>query len=409
MRTRTVKDSLIRKLPESTATHRNGAGRAIDEVVVPPRSETDTHKWPTLSTVDTCQVIVNWRSRKSNCKYLDDFRGDIPMRRVPFFVLVLGLAAVAANSYGDEFGGLPDSPWLQPPASIGLADVDAALRAPKTSLTNEPMGNRLEAYIVRGQDDGGGAGAGQAVDPSVPLAQLQIQNEFVLSTYNASGYSNRLVLQPVVPIHINSELFPYHIVRPTLPVIAPTPDLDGPLGVEGGLGDLLLLDVYAHPIPDLKLNLGVGYAAILPTATDPQLGLREWQLGPAAFAVSTAIPKWVIGGIYQQPFSLESNAYVLQTQLIATRLLPDNWYLGWGDRLWTLDTQNGDYDMAICARVGKVVSLGTHPVNIFIQPSYTPKGMHSGSNDEWNIKLSVSLLFPKAKFGPICGNDRVCR
>ena len=65
--------------------------------------------------------------------------------------------------------------------------------------------------------------------------------------------------------------------------------------------------------------------------------------------------------------------------------------------------------MPICARVGKVVKLGNRPVNIFLQPSYTPKGMHSGANDEWSFKLSVTLLFPKAKLGPIFGGGCGCR
>ena len=185
-----------------------------------------------------------------------------------------------------------------------------------------------------------GAGAASAVDPSVPLTQLRLQNVFVPSTYDASGYSNEVRLQPVLPIHLNSEFFPYHIVRPTLPIFAPTANPDGPQGVQGGLGDLTLLDVYAHPIEHLKANVGVGYVGILPTATHPQLGLREWQLGPAGFIVSTAVPKWVIGAIYQQPFSVESDAVSVQLQPIATRLLPNDWYVGVSDFLWILDNQN---------------------------------------------------------------------
>jgi len=50
--------------------------------------------------------------------------------------------------------------------------------------------------------------------------------------------------------------------------------------VEGGLGDLTIIDIVVHPFEKLKTNVGVGYVAVAPTATDPQLGLREWQLGP---------------------------------------------------------------------------------------------------------------------------------
>jgi len=265
--------------------------------------------------------------------------------------------------------------------------------------------------IVRGQNDGGsqgnGAGAAAAVDPSVPLVQMQFQNTFIPSTYGATGYSNQFVLQPVLPVRLNSEFFPYHIVRPTLPIVAPTADPDGPLGRQGGLGDLTLLDAYTHPIKHLKTNVGIGYVGIVPTATHPQLGLGEWQLGPAAYLVSTAVPKWVLGAIYQQPISLESCAYTVQVQPIATRLLPNQWYVGWGDALFTVDNQTGDYRYPINARVGKVIKLGQQPLNIFVQPSYTPEELYEGSSDEWSVKLSVSFLFPKAKIGPLLDSD--CR
>jgi hypothetical protein len=261
----------------------------------------------------------------------------------------------------------------------------------------------LDRFVVRGQDSGeasGGAGAGAATDPSVPLTQIQFQNVFVPESFNSSGYSNQFILQPVIPLNISENgFFPYHIIRPTLPIIAPTPDPDGPAGIEGGLGDLTLIDVYVHPIKQLKTNVGAGYIALLPTATDPQLGLGEWQFGPTVFAVTKAVPKWNLGILYEQPFSLQSNAYKSLAQIIAVRMLPDEWYVGWGDQEWTLDDQNGNYDLPLTARVGKVVDVGKHKLNIFLQPSYTPEGLHSGvGGDKWKVKLNVTFLFPKAKF-----------
>ncbi len=259
-------------------------------------------------------------------------------------------------------------------------------------------------FIVRGQDDGGGAGAAAATDPSVPLTQMQFQNVFVPESYNASGYSNQIILQPVIPLNISEDgFFPYHIIRPTLPIVAPSADPDGIAETQGGLADLTLLDVYVHPFKQLKTNVGIGYTAILPTATHPQLGLREWQLGPTVFAVNTAVPNWNFGALYQQLYSFESNAYKLQVQLIAVRMLHDHWYVGWGELLWTLDDQNGDYNIPLNARLGKVVSVGNHKLNIFLQPSYTPEGLHStNGGSKWDIKLNVTFLFPGAKlYDPI--------
>jgi hypothetical protein len=210
------------------------------------------------------------------------------------------------------------------------------------------------------------------------------------------------VVQPVIPINLNSELFPYHIIRPTLPLISP-PDPNGPLGRKGGVGDLTLIDVLVHPIKELKTSLGVGYAAILPTSTDSRLGPGEWYVGPSALILTRAVPKWVIGTLVQAPISVESNRYVIQTQLIATRLFEDQWYAGWGDVLLLLDDESGNYDLPISLRVGKVVKFGKLPVNIFLQGQYTPAGFQSPGGTEWGIKLSVTLLLPDAKLGPLLG------
>jgi hypothetical protein len=188
---------------------------------------------------------------------------------------------------------------------------------------------------------------------------------------------------------------PYHIIRPTLPVISPTADPDGPLGVEGGLGDLTIIDVVVHPFEKLKTNLGIGYIAVAPTATHPQLGLQEWQLGPTIFAVTKVIPKWNLGALVQVPFSLESNSYTVQMQPIVVRMLPNEWYVGLGDQEWILDDQNGNYNVPINFRIGKVCKFGNQPLNVFVMPYYIPEELRKGPASKWGVKLSVSLLFPK--------------
>jgi hypothetical protein len=252
--------------------------------------------------------------------------------------------------------------------------------------------------INSGETGGGGAGAGAATDPSVPLTQFQIQNVFTPETYDATGYSNTTILQPVLSLDISKNaFFPFHVVRPTLPIIAPTADPDGPRGVHGGLGDLALLDVYVRPLKEIKSSIGFGYAATFPTSTHPALGRGEWEFGPAFAFITQAVEKWNIGFLYEQPFSLESNAYQVLFQPVVVRTLPDEWYVGWGDLLMKLDDENGGYDLPISGRVGKVVKWRETPVNIFVQPSYTPEGLRSGPGGAvWSVKLNVTFLFPGA-------------
>ncbi len=86
--------------------------------------------------------------------------------------------------------------------------VDAATFAPKENPWNfseRPIRTDFDRLVIRGQspsEGGGGAGAAAATDPPAILTQLQIQNVFTPSTYDASGYSNNLILQPVLPFPV---------------------------------------------------------------------------------------------------------------------------------------------------------------------------------------------------------------
>jgi hypothetical protein len=246
-------------------------------------------------------------------------------------------------------------------------------------------------------------------DPSAILTQLQIQNKFGVESYDSSGYANTLVVQPVLPFPIAmpglKDVFPAHIVRPTLPFLAPTADPDGPLGVQGGMGDLTILDVGIHPTS--WGNFLLGYTLIAPTSTDRQLGLQEWQLGPTAGLIYKKMPKTVLGFLIQAPLSLESQHSEIDLEIIAVRHLPCQTYIRWGDDFWTFNTDTGDYNMPIEIAYGKVVKKGIFglPNNIFVMPYYTPEGLHSGpGGDKWGVKLNVTFLFPEKKFGPLFGH-----
>ncbi|MHC4178980.1 MAG: hypothetical protein ACYSWU_15815 [Planctomycetota bacterium] len=163
-----------------------------------------------------------------------------------------------------------------------------------------------------------------------------------------------------------------------------------------------MLDAYVHQVKGFGTVI-LGYTAILPTSTDRQLGLGEWQLGPAAAVLYKQIPKTLVGFVYQQPFSFQSNAQQVLVQPILVRHLPHEWYIRWGELNWTFNTETGDYDIPLNVALGKVCKVGNQPINVFVQPFYTPEGLRSGPAAEWGVKLNVTLLFPKKKFGPLLG------
>lgn len=271
-----------------------------------------------------------------------------------------------------------------------------------------------------GEGGGGGqaAGAAAANDPSVPLSQWQFQNKFIPESYNSSGYANQFIVQPVIAIALKPEsYFKYHIIRATFPVLAPVADPDGPAPDIAGTGDITYFDLYFPESRKEGVKWGVGPVAIIPSSTNGN-GLGEWQLGPSFAVINTSKKGWIYGFLVEVPFSLESDAYAVQMQPIFTRLLKDEWYVAIGDLLWKLDDQNRGYDIPLSFKVGRVIKAGTQPINIFIQPEYTPVGLTtSPTTAKYGIKLSVSFLLPGAKFGynadKACGSGcrgcRLCR
>jgi len=245
----------------------------------------------------------------------------------------------------------------------------------------------------------GGAGAGAANNPGVPLAQFQFQNVFVPESYEGTGYSNQFIVQPVIPIMRNPDsYFKYHIVRPTLPILSPVPDPDGPLGDSAGIGDLTALDLYFHT-PQKGLVWGIGPAYVFPTSTNRQTGSGEWQLGPAFAIIDSRKKSWVYGFLIQAPISLESNAYSISVQPILTKLLKNQKYIAAGDLLLKFDDQDEGYNIPLSLKFGKVFKAGKLPINVFLQPQYTPDGFHSGPTAKYGVKLSMSFMLPGAEFG----------
>ncbi|MCD6392015.1 MAG: hypothetical protein J7M40_00765 [Planctomycetes bacterium] len=239
----------------------------------------------------------------------------------------------------------------------------------------------------------------KATDPTSILTQLQFQNIFVPNTYDADGYSNQTILQPVLPIPTGWDLFPMQILRPTLPLHVHSADPDGPVEETSGLGDLLVIDLFLPKRAEWG-TWGIGPVAIFPTASDDRLGQGKWQLGPAAVVLYSGIKNWQFGGLVQNPISIagdsDRNAVsTLLVQPIATRHFKDGWYAGWGEIPFSYEWLNGDYNIPLNMRLGRVTKLGNAPVNMFIEPFYTPSSFQREGQSEWGIKFNLTFLFPK--------------
>ena len=88
-----------------------------------------------------------------------------------------------------------------------------------------------------------------------------------------------------------------------------------------------MLDAFVHPVENFGTLL-LGYNAVLPTSTDPQLGVGEWQLGPAGGVLYKEIPDLLLGVLVTTQYSFQSDAQQINISPIIVKHLPDQWYVG---------------------------------------------------------------------------------
>jgi hypothetical protein len=239
--------------------------------------------------------------------------------------------------------------------------------------------------------------AEKATNPTSVLTQLQFQYVFIPSTHDADDYSNQFIIQPILPMKTWWDAFPMHIIRPTLPLSILTADPDGPINDTSGMGDLTVFDLLRAK-PKKWGAWGIGPVAVFPTASDDRLGQGKYQLGPAFMMVYTAIPKWQIGILVQNPISFagdgnRDSVSTLSVQPIAIRHFQGGWYAGLGDLPMTYEWFGGDYKIPLNLRIGKVTKIGKQPINIFVEPFWTPSEFYKGSAGEWGIKFNITFLF----------------
>lgn len=286
-------------------------------------------------------------------------------------------SAVEIDRDADEEGELDISLDL----SFGmLQDVDAS----KDSLQKPTAGHPNLAAA--------------ATNPLAPLIQFQLQNNFIGESNSGDGYSNSFVVQSVIPFKLGKHEW---ISRITLPLVA-TADLGDPIGREYGLGDTVGFALDLFPVDKHGSNIGVGPALTLPTATSDFLGEGKFQAGPALAYVNTATPgiQWGLFGYQQWSFASSGGdsgrpeVSKLFFQPVFTWHFAKGWYVASGDILWSIDwNDNAKWSIPLGVRLGHVTKFGRQPVNIFVEPFYDISGNNSGN--EWGVKLSLTLLFPK--------------
>jgi len=258
--------------------------------------------------------------------------------------------------------------------------------------------------------------ANQATNPAAPLIQLQLQNIFSPSNRGASGYANTFVVQPVIPFSLGKDSYFQNIItRTTLPIIT-SANPDGAKTSVTGLGDTTMIAVFAHKA---KISKELGYvwgpvvAMQLPTATSDRTGTDKYSLGGGVLLMFSKQNLFTDGDTLQfgaLSYNLWSaagrdsrrnvNSFFMTPILnyhFSKFLGQKGWYLRWSDNLQSYDWKAGGSDTAaipVGGSLGKVFAIGKQNFNVFLGGDYNA-AYRSGISERWNIKLNVTILFPK--------------
>ena len=316
--------------------------------------------------------------------------------------------------------GLPDTQsqistgWINSNYQNALSGFEDPLKLPEykggalrlAQNTTEPEvhnGNTSVDAEPSGNDDL----ANQATNPIANLMQFQFQNTSSFESYNASGYANSFVIQPVIPFKISDDeesFFKFGITRTTLPILT-TPDIDG-VGQYTGLGDLVAFGFAIHEqkIGPWDSMWGVGPAVTLPTGTSKKTGAGKFQLGPGAVLfmkmsknIQTGVlayHQWDLAGDSERGYVNKSFFQPIANYHFNSLFGQQGWYLSLQDLLWSYDWKTDALDLPIGFRLGRVFKAGKMPLNVFVEPFGRPINEGGQTGGKYGVKFNVTFLFP---------------
>ncbi|MEJ8858822.1 transporter [Variovorax robiniae] len=209
-----------------------------------------------------------------------------------------------------------------------------------------------------------------------------------------SGHKSVLNVQPVVPIELNAD---WNLISRTIvPIVSQTNIQSGTS--QSGLGDITQSFFFSPKKPGAGgLIWGVGPVLLLPTGTDSALSARKWGAGPTFVLLKQEGPWtygmlanhiWAGGGDSNRPSI--SNTFVQPFLSYTTK---DAWTYGINTES-TYDWKNRQWSVPINFTVGKLIKVGTQPINLTGGLRYWAEGPDSGPKG-LGLRFVVTFLFPK--------------
>ena len=240
-----------------------------------------------------------------------------------------------------------------------------------------------------------------AQNPVGNLISVPFQENAYFNVGPLNGTQNVLNIQPVYPIHLNSD---WNIITRTILPIISLPAYAPGQGTTSGIGDLQF-SAFLSPASPGDWIWGVGTVSQFPTHSNDLLGNNNVGLGPTfvLLHLEKGSP-WVYGALVNniwsvgnsgnplsnapkynngliQPFlnyNFEGGAYLTTSPIVTV-----NWEAR-GSQQWSVPMGGG---------AGKIFKIGPLPVNTqlgayysVVRPEYAPN---------WQIRAQVQFMFPK--------------
>ena len=239
-----------------------------------------------------------------------------------------------------------------------------------------------------------------AQNPIADMISLPFQFNANLNTGPQKKTQDVLNIQPVIPVHLNSD---WNLITRTIVPLISQPQLTPGDDRTNGIGDIQFSAFLSSAKPS-DWVLGAGMIVQAPSATDTVLGQGKWGLGPTAVAlhVERGDP-WVYGMLINNVTSVggqSGRANVNQMlfepffnynvpghpglYLTSAPEFTANWNSTKSSNRWTVPLGGG---------IGQIMRWGEQAVNLQASAYYNVDKPEFGSN--WNLRLQVQFLFPK--------------
>jgi hypothetical protein len=234
-------------------------------------------------------------------------------------------------------------------------------------------------------------------NPIADLISLPFQNNTNFNVGPNKGAQDILNIQPVIPIHINSD---WNVITRTILPLVWSPSFQPTATVPPfGLAPTTFSAFLSPTQPIDGWTWGIGTIAELPTITNKTLGSNLWGLGPAVVAVRMAHP-WVYGLLVNTVFSLGGTSGSGGTKYTLTTINPfinynfgEGWFVGMSNvTTASWDTGGEKWTLPVGGQFGRLIKIADKlPVNLLMGAYYN--ALRPAGTGTWQLRTQITFIF----------------